>query len=334
MSTLKTSSKSKFTIKDKFYAHLETWRLYTVIWCGLVSLAGSCIAFNGFPPLKIATLAFFIPMMGWTAGLYLSDFLDRKLDAIQKPHRPIPSGRIKPNEALAIGAIFAITGFILSFFLSLNNVALVFIVAALVFSYAKLSKSRGIIGNLNRGLVTVAAYFFGVFSTNIQIDSIPIYVWLLALVFLFHDTNSNLVGAIRDMEGDKKGGYITFPVKYGLQASIIVSFILTFIWLSLALCLPYFYKFLKIEFYLIMILDILILISLYIYLFRAIKKYSREKALRFHEFFVIERITLASALIFGIADVHIALIIYVVALLITSGSQYLLRKRYEFKETA
>jgi len=55
-----------------------------------------------------------------------------------------------------------------------------------------------------------------------------------------------------------------------------------------------------------MILDILVLISFYIYLFRALKKYTREKALKFHEFFVIERIILASAFIFGIADVYIA----------------------------
>ena len=78
-------------IKDKLLAHIETWRLYTVIWCGLVSLAGSCIAYQDLPPLKNAILVLFIPMMGWIAGLYLADFLDRKLDTIEKPHRPIPS---------------------------------------------------------------------------------------------------------------------------------------------------------------------------------------------------------------------------------------------------
>ncbi len=329
---LKDSSNSKFTLKDKLFAHLETWRLYTVIWCGLVGLAGSCIAFGSFPPLKIALLALLIPMMGWTAGLYLSDFLDRKLDAIQKPHRPIPSGRIKPKEALAIGGIFALTGFILSFLLSLNNIILVFVVALLVFLYAKISKSRGIMGNLNRGIVTVAAYFFGVFSINQPIQSIPIYIWLLAIVFLLHDTNSNLVGAIRDMEGDKAGGYITIPVKLGLKKSIFISLILTIIWLSLTLYLPFYYKFLNNEFYFIMILDVIILIALYVFLFKSLTSYSREKALKFHEFFVIERITLASAFIFGIVDIYIAASIYLIALLVTSISQFILRKRYEFKE--
>ncbi len=322
---------SSSLLKTKLFAHIETWRLYTVIWCGLVSLAGSCIAFSNFPPLKIAALAFFIPLLGWTAGLYLADYLDRKLDAIQKPHRPIPSGRIKPKEALVIGAIFAITGFILSFLLGLANILLVFVVASLVLIYAKFSKSRGIVGNLNRGFVTVVAYFFGVFSANQPLQSIPTYIWLLSLVFLVHDTNSNLVGAIRDMEGDKNGGYITIPVKYGIKKSVYVSLVFTVIWLSLTLLLPYYFKFLKIEFYLVMIIDILILISLYVYLFRSIKNYSREKALRFHEFFVVERVILASAFIFGIANISTAILVCLVALIITSGSQYLLRKRYEFQ---
>lgn len=329
---MNTDSKTEVTIKERIFAHLETWRLYTVIWCGLVSLAGSCITYRSFPHIKIALLALFIPMTGWIAGLYLSDYFDRKLDAIQKPHRPIPSGRIKPFEALATGAIFAITGFILCFLLNLKNVVLVFVVAALVFSYAKISKSRGILGNINRGLVTVAAYFFGVFSTGYSPQELPIYIWALSIVFLFHDTNSNLVGAIRDVEGDKKGGYVTIPVKYGVKKSVLISMVLTIIWLSLTLFLPYRYKFLKTEFYFVMIIDILILISLYVYLFRSIVDYSREKALKFHEFFVIERVTLASAFIFGVADLYIAITVYIIALFITIVSQYLLRKRYEFVE--
>jgi len=271
-------------------------------------------------------------MMGWTAALYLQDYLDRDLDVIQKRHRPIPSGRIKPNEALAAGAIFALTGLLLSFLLSPNNIILVFVVGILVFAYAKFSKSRGLMGNVNRGFVTVAAYFFGVFSIGQTIQSIPIYIWLLSIVFLFHDTNSNLVGAIRDMEGDKAGGYITIPVKYGLKKSILISLVLTAVWLSFALYLPFYYKFLKSEFYFVMILDILILIVLYIYLFKSLVSYSRAKALKFHEFFVIERITLASAFIFGIVEIYIAASVFLVALLVTSVSQYLLRKRYEFKE--
>jgi geranylgeranylglycerol-phosphate geranylgeranyltransferase len=306
-------------------------RPYTVTWCGLVSLVGTCVTLGYFPSISIALLVLFIPMMGWIAGLYLSDYLDRNLDSIQKPHRPIPSGRIKPKEAIIIGALFALTGFFLTFFLTLYNVILVFVVAVLVFFYTNVSKSHGFSGNVNRGLVTMAAYFFGIFATGVSLSSLPPYVWLLSIVFLVHDTNSNLVGAIRDIEGDKEGGYRTIPVKYGVKISIYISLLLTAVWLPLSLILPLYYHFLTIQYYLIMIIDTTILLFMYLYLFRSILSYSREKGLRFHEFFVIERITLASAFIFGIANISIAILVYLLALVITSGSQYLLRKRYEFQ---
>lgn len=329
---MSTNSHSDFTIKDKIFAHIETWRPYTVIWCGLVSLAGSCITYMGFPPVEIATLAFFIPIMGWIAGLYLSDYLDRELDAIQKPHRPIPSGRIKPKEALGVGGAFALIGFLLSFILTLNNVILVFIVAFLVFTYANISKSRGIAGNVNRGLVTVAAYFFGIFSVD---KPIAAYIWLLSLVFLIHDSNSNLIGAIRDVEGDKKGGYITVPVKYGLKNSLILALILSVIYYLLILSIVIFFNFLPYyyRFSILFLLAIGIICTMYFTMFKSITTVTRKRALQAHEFFVAERITLASAFIFGIVDsLLISTSIYAFAIIITLVSQRLIRKRYEFKE--
>ncbi|MEF8848772.1 MAG: UbiA family prenyltransferase, partial [Candidatus Thermoplasmatota archaeon] len=306
-------------------------RPYTVIWCGLVSLAGSCISFQKLPGIRTGILSFFIPVMGWIAALYLSDFLDRKLDAIEKPHRPIPSGRIKPNEALFVGGSFALSGTFLTYlFLNISNLVLVFIVAFLVYGYTRISKSHGIFGHFNRGVVTIAAYLFGVFTFNQNLASLPIYVWLLATVFLLHDFNSNMVGAIRDIEGDKEGGYITIPVKYGLKKSIWISLFLTCIWFSTVLVIPLYYNFLNIYFFIMMVIDFLILLSLYVYFFTSLKNYSRRKALKFHEFFVIERVTLASALISGIIKIELAIVIYLLSLLVTFVSQQTLRKRYEF----
>ena len=328
---MRKNNNSKFSFFDKLFAHLETLRLYTVIWCGLVSLAGSCLISKGIPETDIWILALFVPMMGWMAGLYLSDFLDRKLDKIEKPHRPIPSGRIYPYEALFVGAVFAGTGLVFSIYLSIYNLILVFVVAFLVLGYAKFTKSRGFIGNLNRGMVTVAAFFYGVFSIDPDISNIPIYIFFLSFVFLFHDTNSNLVGAIRDMRGDKKGGYQTIPVKLGLKNSIIISSVLTVIWLSLMFFSVIKYDFLKIGFYLLIIIDLTILLLLYIYLISSIKNYNRGKALKFHEFFIVERITLASALIIGVTNISFGILIYIFSLIITVTSQYFLRSRYEFQ---
>jgi hypothetical protein len=76
-----------------------------------------------------------------------------------------------------------------------------------------------------------------------------------------------------------------------------------------------------------------ILAIMYISVFKSINNLTREQSLRAHEFFVTERITLASALIFGmIQSIYIATFIFLIAISITLISQHLLRKRYEFVE--
>ena len=69
----------KSIVAKKIFAHLETMRPYTVIWCGLVSLAGACLSWGELPPVDIAILTLLVPIMGWIAGLCVSDFSDRKL---------------------------------------------------------------------------------------------------------------------------------------------------------------------------------------------------------------------------------------------------------------
>lgn len=44
------------------------------------------------------------------AGMALNDWADRDLDAVERPERPIPSGRIRPREALALAVGLTATG--------------------------------------------------------------------------------------------------------------------------------------------------------------------------------------------------------------------------------
>jgi 4-hydroxybenzoate polyprenyltransferase/geranylgeranylglycerol-phosphate geranylgeranyltransferase len=327
---MQKSIQKNFTLKDRLFAIVETTRPYTLLWCGLVSLSGACIAYGSFPKINIAILVTFVPIIGWIAGLCLSDYFDRQLDKIQKAHRPIPSGRIKSYEVLLIGAFFALSGLILSSLLGIYNVCISLLAASFVLLYARFSKSRGILGNINRGLITGTAFFFGVVSINNSLNLIPIYVWFISLIFIIHDINSNLIGAIRDVEGDKRGGYSTFPVKYGIRMSISMSLFLTIIWTSLAIAIPFYFNFLNTLYYFILALVFIIILLLYFFLFKSLYVLNRKKALRAHEFFVVERITLASAFIFGTSTVVNASIILIIAITITLLMQYLLRGRYEF----
>ena len=44
------------------------------------------------------------------AGMALNDWADRELDAVERPERPIPSGRVRPNVALGVAAGLTATG--------------------------------------------------------------------------------------------------------------------------------------------------------------------------------------------------------------------------------
>jgi geranylgeranylglycerol-phosphate geranylgeranyltransferase len=315
----------------KLFAHFETMRPYTLFWCGLVSLAGACLRNGDLPPLQTTLLVFFIPILGWIAGLYLADYYDKALDVIQKPHRPIPSGRILPREALIIGASYAILGLGLTLLLPTINIVMVFLAGILVLFYAKYTKAKGLLGNFNRGAMTVITYLFGVFSIDTT-TAIPWSLLLLALVFFFHDTNSNIIGAIRDVHGDKTAGYATTPVKYGIRQTLLISLTLSIIYLALTTGIVTFLPLISYPTYFLILftIGIFILCVMYLILFTSLNTLTQRQSLHAHELFVAERIIFASAFIVGIASSHLlSFSLCIISLIITLLSQHLLRERYE-----
>ncbi|MDO8150908.1 SCO3242 family prenyltransferase [Isoptericola sp. b408] len=46
----------------------------------------------------------------YLGGMALNDYGDRDLDAVERPERPIPSGRVTPRQALAVGTGLVATG--------------------------------------------------------------------------------------------------------------------------------------------------------------------------------------------------------------------------------
>ncbi|HXV35456.1 MAG TPA: UbiA family prenyltransferase [Gaiellaceae bacterium] len=46
----------------------------------------------------------------YLAGMALNDYADRDVDAVERPHRPVPSGRVTPRFALALAASLTAAG--------------------------------------------------------------------------------------------------------------------------------------------------------------------------------------------------------------------------------
>ena len=215
-------------------AHLEICRPDTIFYAGLVPVAGALLADPHTPPWRL-TGAWAAITLGWIASLYGGDYFDRELDAVAKPRRPIPSGRMRAGAAFTGMVVTIALGLVLAVALNPRNLAVVLVTIVLGVCYARVFKARGLSGNLVRGAPTALAFVVGIMVAR------PTPPWELlpfALVFWLHDSASNLVGALCDVEGDRRGGYRTFPVRYGDAATLRVLYLLNGGWVALALLYP------------------------------------------------------------------------------------------------
>ncbi|MGW7269620.1 SCO3242 family prenyltransferase [Streptomyces sp. NPDC054864] len=76
------------------------------------ALAGAAAA--GLSPNRRTLLAVAASLSLYEAGMALNDWADRAEDAIERPHRPLPSGRISPSAALGAAAALTAGGLALA----------------------------------------------------------------------------------------------------------------------------------------------------------------------------------------------------------------------------
>lgn len=109
---------------------LRVSALFTVPGDALAG-AASC----GVRPNRGTALAVGASLCLYEAGMALNDWADRDEDAVERPHRPIPSGRITPNAALAAATGLTATGLFLASRAGRPSLALSTALAATVWAY-------------------------------------------------------------------------------------------------------------------------------------------------------------------------------------------------------
>jgi geranylgeranylglycerol-phosphate geranylgeranyltransferase len=313
----------------KALAHLEMARPYTMFHSGLVAVAGIEVASGGHVAAWRTALAALVTMCGWEAGLYAGDYYDRELDAHSKPTRPVPSGRVSAREAFLtmVGLIGA--GYICALALGAANLALAIVTTALGIAYSKTFKGRALLGNFDRGVLGVCATLFGALAGGSVLQ--PAVLVLAALVFC-HDSATNLVGAIRDVEGDRAAGCQTVPVVYGVVRAVEIASGLALCWAILGCLLMRLLH--PVPLALVLFAGALLMaIAVYVPLWIGRRTVSRRWALDAHKYLVVERLVLMSAVIAAYAPALAALGLLAATLVASIGLQVLLRERYERQAT-
>ncbi len=169
-------------------------------------------------------LGFAVAFLFGIAGNAINDYFDYENDKINHPERPLPSGELKPRQALSFSMVFFAISFLLSLYLSslAGYVVLLVVIIALAsqLAYELRFKHEKVIGNMIIGTQTALAFIFG----GVIVGKTMITGIIAVAVFL-SIAGREIVKDIEDVKGDK--GRSTLPKKLGVRrAGIVAAFLI------------------------------------------------------------------------------------------------------------
>lgn len=114
-------------------------------------LAGMAIAqftFSSFSPafLVLSTLGLY------GGGVVMNDVFDARLDGVERPERPIPSGKVPLKSAVLLGISLLFFGILMAAMYSVTSGMIAIVVAMLTILYNRVAKHHVFFGPLTMGL--------------------------------------------------------------------------------------------------------------------------------------------------------------------------------------
>jgi geranylgeranylglycerol-phosphate geranylgeranyltransferase len=190
---------------------------------GFAVIVGAVLSESGdLSALTPRNLMFgFITGFALTAGsMVVNDFYDREIDAINEPGRPIPSGLIKPSEALVYALALAIIGFAAAAETSTYSLAIGALSWVIFTTYTTVGKRSGLPGNFLVSTCVVMPFLYGsVVATN----SVNLNVLIFGSMVFLSNTGREITKGIVDIEGDRRLGIKTLAVRFGDWISAIIA---------------------------------------------------------------------------------------------------------------
>jgi len=197
------------------------------------------VGFDAFSSERHLVLALtFVTVFLFTAAANtLNDYFDRNVDKVSHPNRPIPSGRVSPQNALLFSLALTIPFFPLSLMINVECFLVILAAEALIISYEKRFKREGLIGNLQISLLGAFLFLYGGFAAyGGDFNSIA-RAGVAALLAFLAMLGREITKDIEDMAGDLRERK-TLPMRIGVSRAGAVG-ASAFILASVLSLLPY-----------------------------------------------------------------------------------------------
>jgi 4-hydroxybenzoate polyprenyltransferase len=155
----------------------------------------------------------------YSGGIIMNDVFDAKLDAVERPERPIPSGLISKNAATIFGGICFFIGIFTAGLLGRNAQYLAVAIMICCLIYNRFLKHSAIFGPINMGLCRGLNLLLGVCIIPDQVER----YWYLAIIPIVYIAAITMISRGEVHGGSKKTLYSAFGL-YGLVIASVVYF--------------------------------------------------------------------------------------------------------------
>ncbi|MGC9011668.1 geranylgeranylglycerol-phosphate geranylgeranyltransferase [Thermogladius sp.] len=183
------------------------------------------LVYRGYTPpdVLVAAVATSTGYLSTAASMLVNDYVDAAADAVNKPWKPIPSGRASREAARSLGLALAAASIALNALLALAGrgvgwppalVAAVYTLAGLAYSYLRAHWWSHLLVSLS----TTGPVVYGYVLAGSPQGKLAFTAAFALLVFLV-TTGREVVKALQDVEGDRRAGYRTIPIVFGVEAS-------------------------------------------------------------------------------------------------------------------
>ncbi|BFI73994.1 UbiA family prenyltransferase [Sulfurisphaera ohwakuensis] len=238
-------------------AYFELVRIHNVIGSAISAFMGYVVASEWkIIPIKLI-LAMIVVSVIAAGGYVINDVFDIEVDKINKPNRPLPSGRIKISRARSLSIVLFLVGIALSVLLNVYAFVIALLTVLALYYYAKDLKKEGLAGNLIVALTSALSAFYG--GLAFFEGSWVIRTLIPTLYIFFFTLTREFVKGIEDVKGDMVNGVKTLAVRVGIEKTWFISKIILLI-LIVTSFIPYFFGFNIIYLIGILFLDIILIL--------------------------------------------------------------------------
>jgi len=189
----------------------------TNVCLGAASIALGAITVGDVPSIWRVLMASFSGSLIMAGGNAINDTYDADIDEINKPFRPIPSGRVTRPAARRFSIILFVLGVFLAIFISVQCLVIALFVSAGLCVYSARLKRTFLWGNVAVSLFAALAFIYGGLAAG---DWRPA-LFPAGFALLFH-FGREIVKDIEDQVADRSVAARTLPLRTNTRAALSV----------------------------------------------------------------------------------------------------------------